>query len=135
MHIDDERNLQALCFRCNRAKRDQDATDFRLPTQKLVRDKIPQIIIEGGKKPIFESLSGGKFKSKLFEKLTEEHAELISNINIDEIADMIEILLTIAKLEGHGEQEVLSYLYQKRSDRGTFDSGVFLKEILPYNAQ
>jgi len=28
MHVDDERNLQALCYRCNRAKRDQDTTDF-----------------------------------------------------------------------------------------------------------
>ncbi len=130
MHIDDERNLQALCFRCNRAKRDQDSTDFRLPTQKLVRDKIPQIIEEHGKIPIFDSISGEKLKSELLEKLTKEHAELIENINLDEIADMIEVLLSIAKLEGYREQEVLKYLHEKRSNRGSFNSGIFLKKVL-----
>ena len=79
MPLDDQRNLQALCFRCNRAKRDQDDSDFRLPEQKLVRDRIPEIIAASGRTPVTRSLEGREVVDWLFDKLLEEHIELIAS--------------------------------------------------------
>jgi 5-methylcytosine-specific restriction endonuclease McrA len=58
MPLDDERNLQALCVRCNRAKRDKDKTDFRLSQQKLVRDRIPDIIHAFGLTAVTRTIEG-----------------------------------------------------------------------------
>jgi predicted house-cleaning noncanonical NTP pyrophosphatase (MazG superfamily) len=110
MRIDDERNLQALCFRCNRAKRDADSTDFRMSQRKLVRDRIPEIIQRSGRTPVVKRLKGNQLAVQLKEKLTEEHAELLANTDIDEISDMIEVLLAIAKLNGYTATEVMDYL-------------------------
>src|SRR5690606_29934398 len=48
--VNSRENLQALCFSCNRAKRDTDQTDFRR-TAKLVRDRIPELIRADGRSP------------------------------------------------------------------------------------
>jgi predicted house-cleaning noncanonical NTP pyrophosphatase (MazG superfamily) len=130
MHIDDERNLQALCFRCNRAKRDTDATDFRLPDKKLVRDRIPEIINKSGRTAIVKQLGKKQLKSQLLEKLTEEHSELLAKTNLEEIVDMVEVLLSLGKQLGFSEDEIVDALHQKRQERGAFDQGLFLVDIL-----
>ncbi len=138
MHVDDERNLQALCFRCNRAKRDQDDTDFRLPTRKLVRDRIPDEIRKGGGVPITSVVTGKAFSESLYAKLWEEHAELISANEsttdrsqriLDEIADMIEVLLSIAKVAGHDEAQTIKILHDKRARKGDFSKGIILEAV------
>jgi|TARA_R110002012_G_scaffold315231_2_gene528757 hypothetical protein len=75
--VHSEENLQALCYKCNRAKRNTDNTDFRR-TKKLVRDKIPSIIVSDGRKPKIKALSGHKLIEALNDKLIEEHEEYIS---------------------------------------------------------
>ena len=129
MHVDDERNLQALCFRCNRAKRDTDDTDFRLPLKKLVRDNIPALIEKEGNKPQYRVLEGEKLRYELYEKLTEEHAELISDKTIDEVVDMIEVLFSIANSLGYDEASTTSLLHEKRVAKGGFSKGFFLEGI------
>ena len=129
IHVDDERNLQALCFRCNRAKRDTDATDFRLPNQKLVRDFIPELIIKDGREPIVEKVQGERLKRELFEKLVEEHAELLADKNIEEVVDLIEVALAIAKTMGYSEDATLKILQEKRFEKGGFEKGIYLKAV------
>jgi len=128
MHLDDERNLQALCYKCNRAKRDQDTTDFRI-TSKLVRDKIPEIITNSGRIPIVQQITGEKLLDQLYEKLVEEHAELLESKKTEEIADMIEVLLSIAKVQGYSEESILKQVYEKRIEKGSFDRGYFLLNV------
>jgi predicted house-cleaning noncanonical NTP pyrophosphatase (MazG superfamily) len=130
MPLDDERNLQALCFRCNRAKRDKDKTDFRLPQQKLVRDRIPDIVRASGRTPVTRSLAGREFIDSLLEKLVEEHAELLASESVEEIADMIEVLFALGKQLGHSEEAVLIRRKAKRDERGGFDRGLYLTQIL-----
>jgi predicted house-cleaning noncanonical NTP pyrophosphatase (MazG superfamily) len=134
MPVDDERNLQALCFRCNRAKRDQDSTDFRLSHRKLVRDRIPAIIRSEGRNPVIKQLRGDPLKSALLDKLTEEHAELLAAMNLDEVVDMMEVLIALGKLLGHDEQATLTRLRDKRQERGGFDQGFFLVDITNLNS-
>ncbi len=129
MHVDDERNLQALCFRCNRAKRDQDDTDFRPSQQKLVRDRIPEVIAASGRTAVTRQIHGAQLREQLFEKLTEEHAELLEKPELEEIADMMEVLLSIAQILGHNEEQALSVMRDKRAQLGGFDKGVYLTNM------
>jgi predicted house-cleaning noncanonical NTP pyrophosphatase (MazG superfamily) len=54
---------------------DQDSTDLRLPTEKLVRDRIPEIILRSGRTPVTNTVAGTKLRNRLLERLVEEHAE------------------------------------------------------------
>lgn len=130
MLLDDERNLQALCFRCNRAKRDNDNTDFRLPFRKLVRDKIPEIIEASGRTPVTRVLKGRELIDELLEKLIEEHIEFLSAESLDEVADMVEVLFALAKQLGHSEEAVLDRRNSKRKERGGFDQGLYLTQVI-----
>ena len=135
MCIDDEHNLQALCFRCNRAKRDTDSTDFRMSQKKLVRDRIPEIIRQSGRTPVVKQFGGNQLAAQLKEKLTEEHAELLVSTDLNEIADMIEVLLAIARLRGYTEAQVMDFVQSKRLQNGGFEEGIFLVEVIPLPVQ
>ncbi|PDW01932.1 HNH endonuclease [Candidatus Viridilinea mediisalina] len=129
MHVDDERNLQALCYRCNRAKRDQDDTDFRHPRSKVVRD---QSVIYNINSSSVQILTGKKLTDKLFEKLIDEHSRLIEENSTEDldirIVDMIETLIAIAKIEGKDEEALLDLLKQRRIELGRLDTGVYLDD-------
>ena len=129
IHLDDERNLQALCFRCNRAKRNHDATDFRPPESKLVRDRIPELIRASGAIPETRMLTGRRLRIALLERLVEEHAKLLAETNSEEIVDMIEVLLSLASVLGHSEEEMFRLLSKKREERGGFGKGVLLARV------
>ena len=126
VHVDDRQNLQALCFRCNRAKRNHDDTDFRPPGSKLVRDRIPELIRESGSIPKTKELRGERLKTALLEKLVVEPADLLAATNVEEIVDMIEVLLALSGTLGYSERETLQTLQNKRDERGGFGRGVFL---------
>ena len=124
--VHSDENLQALCFKCNRAKGNKDDTDFRR-TYKLVRDRIPEIIKIDGREPIVENLSGKKLLNALCEKLDEEHEEFIEDHSVEELADMMEVIFAIAKQKGTSPEELLKIMDQKRQKNGGFDKGYFYK--------
>lgn len=117
-------NLQALCFRCNRAKRDSDDTDFR-KTKKLVRDNIPAMIQAEGRRPNIVEIRGQKLWQELLEKLIEEHSEFIENKDIAELADMIEVIFALAAHKGVSEVELLSIAKEKKQKNGGFAKGYY----------
>ncbi|HIF10131.1 MAG TPA: hypothetical protein EYQ81_10020 [Sneathiellales bacterium] len=100
--VDSEKNIQILCSKCNRAKGNLDDTDFR-KRNKLVRDKIPEIIRQHGREPKITVLTGDKLLNALNEKLVEEHGEYIESGELEELGDMVE--------EGH--RSVMFYLVQR----------------------
>lgn len=124
VHSDD--NLQALCFKCNRAKNNKDNTDFRR-TSKLVRDNIPDIIRKDGRSPIVEELKGKKLLDALCEKLDEEHEEFIADRSLDELADMVEVIFAIAQAKGSSSEQLLALAEAKRQKNGAFEKGYFYK--------
>ena len=76
---------------------------------KLVRDKIPNIIKENGENPIFKILSEEEYKKELEKKLYEEYQEVLEakgTNRIEELADMLEIIKALALLEGSSLEEV-----------------------------
>lgn len=124
--LNDPKNLQALCFSCNRAKRDNDQTDFRR-REKLVRDRIPELIRAEGREPIIKELKGKALTSALYDKLIEEHAELLAakeaSHKRDELADMIEVILALAEQYGVSEEKLMQLVQRKRDKRGGFAKG------------
>ena len=92
---------------------------------KLVRDKIPQIIIEDGKKPITRILGDDEYLQELDKKLNEEIAEYQADKSIEEMADVLEVLLAICEARGHSVEELMAVRNNKREKRGGFEKKIF----------
>ena len=130
MPKDDIQNLQVLCSKCNRGKRDTDTQDFRPKKEKLVRDKIIDEIIADGKQPVYETLNITKFKKELREKLLEEYVEFLNaekeDEQINELVDIFEIIQNIAQNYGLSQKEFLSRVQGKRDLKGSFEKRIYL---------
>lgn len=92
---------------------------------KLVRDKIPQIIIADGRTPIVRTLSDEECLSELDRKLNEEVAEYQADKSLEEIADVLEVLLAICEARGHSVDELIEVRDKKREKRGGFRDKVY----------
>ena len=100
---------------------------------KLVRDKIPEIIKSNGEEPITRILSDEEYKVELEKKLYEEYQEVLNATGkdrIEELADMLEIMKYLAKLENATLEEVITISEEKGSKRGTFENKIFLEKVL-----
>lgn len=92
---------------------------------KLVRDKIPQIIIEDGRTPIVRTLSDEEYLSELDRKLNEEVAEYQADKSLEEMADILEVLFAICEARGHSVDELIEVRDKKREKRGGFRDKVY----------
>ena len=68
---------------------------------KLVRDKIPQIIEASNKKAVCHILSESEYITELEKKLNEEVAEYQQDKNLEEMADVLEVLYAICEARGY----------------------------------
>ena len=103
---------------------------------KLVRDNIPQIIENKGETPIIRTLNDVEYKSELEKKLYEEYKEVIEASGADrveELADMIEVISALAKLENNSLDDVISIADKKSEKRGAFDKKIFLEKVIENN--
>ncbi|MDQ7095468.1 DUF429 domain-containing protein [Desulfosporosinus sp. PR] len=94
---------------------------------KLVRDKIPQIIEDSGKKAIIEKVSGTGYLDLL--KLGEELQEYLDSQKVEELADLVEVVYAILDYKGVSRQEFESIRKQKVEERGAFRDRLLLKEV------
>lgn len=100
--------------------------------QKLVRDKIPEIIQKNGEVAYTRILEEEEYRSCLFQKLQEESSEVIhaedASERLEELADVLEVLTSIAELEGGSIEQVQEIAKTKRLKRGGFQKRVFLEK-------
>ena len=73
---------------------------------KLVRDKIPEIIRSDGKQCTTEILSDDEFLKMVDAKLDEELAEYHKDKNIEELADLLEVVYAAAMARGYSVEEL-----------------------------
>ena len=97
---------------------------------KLVRDRIPEIIIKAGKEPITSVLTNEEYIKMLDKKLNEECAEYQADKNIEELADMLEVIIAITKARGYSLNELERIRAEKADKRGGFEQKIFLKEVI-----
>jgi len=97
---------------------------------KLVRDKIPEIIEKSGKKAIVEVLDNHTYKKYLDIKLGEELQEYLSADSADELADLVEVVYAILKYKGIDVKDFETIRNRKAQERGAFDKRLLLKEVV-----
>ena len=99
---------------------------------KLVRDNIPNIIKNNGQEPITRILSNEEYKSELEKKLLEECNEVLLSMGsdrIEELADVLEVIIALSKVEGKTLDDVMNVCKTKRLKRGSFDNKIFLEDV------
>lgn len=93
---------------------------------KLVRDRIPKIIESDNYKCKYHIANDEEFEEKLHEKLQEEINEFQENPNIDEMADILEVLESLRKYYDMSDDEVRYKKESKRVNRGSFNGKIIL---------
>lgn len=94
---------------------------------KLVRDKIPEIIKESGHKPSTHTAVDAEYKVKLNEKLKEEVEEYLESEKNEELADILEIIYAICQLKDLDKRELEEMRKRKAGERGRFDRRIILE--------
>ena len=97
---------------------------------KLVRDKIPQIIKQSGKQAIIEEVSGEEYLELLNAKLAEELQEYHESQSVEELADLVEVVYAILEHKAVSLQEFEVIRKLKVKERGAFKKKLLLKEVI-----
>lgn len=104
---------------------------------KLVRDKIPEIIENDGQSAKIKILDNKEYLEKLDEKLLEECKEVMeskdTNSKIEEIADTLEVLYAIIDSLGTTRSKVEEVRLNKCEKRGAFKDKIFLESTTAKN--
>ncbi|MBU6414844.1 nucleoside triphosphate pyrophosphohydrolase [Patescibacteria group bacterium] len=95
---------------------------------KLVRDNIPEIIRQNGGKPKTRIAAPEEFWQKLKEKLREEVTEFLETENIEELADILEVIDAVCAFRQFDRNELSCVKTQKAKQRGTFIKRIILIE-------
>ena len=96
---------------------------------KLVRDRIPEIIESSGKTCTTEILSLEKYIRMLDVKLDEELAEYRKDQNIEELADLMEVIHAATIARGYTLEDLEQIRAEKAGKRGGFEKRILLKEV------
>lgn len=96
---------------------------------KLVRDRIPEIIEADGKHCSVEMLSDEEYLLLLERKLDEELAEYQDSKSLEELADLLEVIRAVVKARGWTMAELERVRAEKAAERGGFDEKILLKEV------
>ncbi|NEP86503.1 MAG: nucleoside triphosphate pyrophosphohydrolase [Okeania sp. SIO2C2] len=96
---------------------------------KLVRDRIPEIIRKSGLDCETITLSETEYRQALREKLIEEAQEAATASNADlaiEIADLLEVVDALLKSYGISHNQITLERDQKRATKGDFEQKIML---------
>lgn len=96
--------------------------------EKLVRDKIPEIIRTKGTEPIIHVASEREYWLKLKEKLLEEVGEFNEAESQEEMADVLEVIDAILEFKGFKKEDIEALKNKKAEERGGFKDRIILDE-------
>jgi predicted house-cleaning noncanonical NTP pyrophosphatase (MazG superfamily) len=95
---------------------------------KLVRDRIIEIIESKGEKATWHIASDEEYELKLKEKLVEEAKEFAEDGSIEEMADIFEVITTLLAMNDWRIEDVIAIQKEKHAKRGGFENKVILEE-------
>lgn len=96
---------------------------------KLVRDRIPEIIEADGRKCVTRILSDEEYIKMIDAKLDEELAEYHSDQSIEELADLVEVIHAAARARGCSIEQLESIRKEKAAKRGGFEKRILLESV------
>jgi predicted house-cleaning noncanonical NTP pyrophosphatase (MazG superfamily) len=98
--------------------------------KKLVRDRIPEIILSKGQTPVTRILEQGEYINELLIKLSEEVVEVSKDKVIDELADVKEVLESLTIALGFTIEELQSAQDSKKQKNGGFKEKIYLEDVI-----
>lgn len=99
---------------------------------KLIRDKIPEIMEKDGKTFEMRTLSDIEYREMLDKKLHEElkeYEEANDSDHIAELADIVEVIHAIVESKGISIEQFEQVRIAKKTDRGGFSDKLFLVSV------
>jgi len=97
---------------------------------KLVRDKIPEIIEAQGEAPICRVLTNPEYLDALNQKLQEEVSEYLQDNGVEELCDILEVIYAIAAAKGYTVQDLTKTRSAKNEKNGAFNRKIFLERVI-----
>ena len=95
---------------------------------KLVRDKIPEIIKSSGDVPFVHIADGKEYEESLRNKLDEEVKEFLNHPSVEEAADILEVVHAICDLKGVNLNNLEEIRKKKVEERGAFQQRIILEK-------
>jgi len=96
---------------------------------KLVRDRIPEIITADGKKANTRILNDKEYLKELIKKLQEEAKELQANPSVEELADIKELVIALREAIKIHAGVLEDVRRKKAAERGRFKKKIFLESV------
>lgn len=96
---------------------------------KLVRDNIPEIIENAGKKPNIRVLEDKEYIESLNKKLLEEVNEYLEDNDTNEIADVLEVLYSILDYNDISIEKINEIRELKNKNNGSFKKRIYLESV------
>jgi len=96
---------------------------------KLVRDRIPEVVRENGETPVTHRVDGEAYRDRLAEKLREEAEEYAESRGVDELVDVLDVVDAILAARDVDDEELDELRETKATERGGFTEGVVLERV------
>lgn len=96
---------------------------------KLVRDRIPEMIEASGKTCVTSILSDEEYLAALDAKLQEELNEYQADKSMEELADLLEVMMAVCEARGYDFAEVEAIRQAKADKRGGFRERIWLESV------
>jgi predicted house-cleaning noncanonical NTP pyrophosphatase (MazG superfamily) len=97
--------------------------------EKLVRDKIPEMIEANNQAGEYYRYPIDDFENELIVKMGEEVGEYLESKNPEELADILEVLMELAKIRDLPFSEIEAIRQKKLLERGGFSNRIFLVTV------
>lgn len=94
---------------------------------KLVRDKVPEIIENEGFNVGYRKLDDDEYVIAIGEKLREKVEELIITNNVENMADIYELVVAFGSQFGYSRKDIMDAAKEKNETKGTFQNKTFLE--------
>ena len=98
---------------------------------KLVRDRIPEIVTATGGTARTRTLTPAEYDAALLDKLREELEEFVADGEMEELADLVEVIHAIVAARNLDWAAFEAIRLAKRKKRGGFDDRVWMDGYTP----
>ena len=97
---------------------------------KLIRDKIPEIIEAAGKEYQLHQADDQEYLKSLLAKVREELQEFEQQPSPEEMADIFEVLAALIAYFDFDEEKIKEHQKKKRAERGGFKKRLILDKVI-----
>jgi predicted house-cleaning noncanonical NTP pyrophosphatase (MazG superfamily) len=101
---------------------------FAVRHDKLVRDKIVEMIHSRGGVANSYTAESQEYQDRLCAKLAEEVLEYLESGEVEELADILEVIHSLTALQGTNREQLQLIQTKKREERGGFEKRVVLTQ-------